>query len=92
MNKPPAPSHEFDDPFDAEDDFAVAGDDPWRASPGLGSLGEPDPFLSPVMGSDPFAAPAAPAQEPASAFNPVGEMVAGAESALGEVSVPRMSA
>jgi pilus assembly protein CpaE len=100
VNKPPAASSEFDDPFDAEDDFAVAGDDPWRTSPGLGSLGEPDPFMTPAAAADPFAAPmpaptltaaAPPAAEAASGFNPVGEMLAGAEAALGEVSVPRIT-
>ena len=90
MNKPPASSHDFDDPFDADDDFAVAGDETWRTSPGLGDLGEQDPFLSPA-GSDPFAAPPPPAPEAAGTFNPVGEMLAGAESALGEVSVPRIT-
>jgi pilus assembly protein CpaE len=100
VNKPPAASSEFDDPFDAEDDFSVAGDDPWRTSPGLGSLAEPDPFMTPAGVADPFAAPmAAPeltptaplAAEPSSHFNPVGEMLAGAEAALGEVSVPRIT-
>ena len=97
MNKPPATHSNFDDPFDVDDDFTVAGDDPWRASrsgraTGLGAVGEPDPFLTPAMGADPFAAPTlAPAIEGASTFNPVGEMIAGAETALGELSVPRIT-
>ncbi len=103
MNKPPANSADFDDPFDANDDFAIAGDDPWRTSPGLGGAGGADPFLSPLGGPDPFptqAAPYAPppaapqpatAADPTGGFNPVGEMLAGAEAALGEVSVPRIT-
>ena len=101
LNKPPPASHDFDDPFDVDDVFAATGDDPWRTSPGLGDAGpdssgrgalvEPDPFLSPATAPDPFDEEAAPAAQPVSAFNPVGEMLAGAEAALGEVSVPRIT-
>jgi pilus assembly protein CpaE len=91
VSKPPTASPEFDDPFDTEDDFTAPADDHWRAAQGLGGLDEPDPFMQPqAQQTDPFAdVPAA--ASTAQSFNPVGEMLAGAEAALGEVSVPRIN-
>ncbi len=75
-------------PFDDDDDFGAADEF---------STPDTDPFARPVedtSGLDPYAAMAealAPEPAGAAAFNPVAAMLAGAEAALGEHSVPRIS-
>jgi pilus assembly protein CpaE len=95
--KPQSASDPFAVGFEAEDDFARAPDDPWReGSPLLGEMGgleTSDPFaeLPPAQRVQPMDATAM-ASLPAEALgrNPVGELIAGAEAALGEASVPRI--
>ena len=72
--------------FDLDDDLAFDGD--FDASDSAGSV-ETLPTIrpsAPAGGALQFTAPPPPA-----GFNPVGAMIAGAEAALGEVSVPRIA-
>jgi pilus assembly protein CpaE len=89
--KPQPGPDPIDDGFGADDEFTVASGDPWRESaPGGAPAGE-DPFLTPSHTFDDYDAPAGPAPSPAVSVNPVGDLLAGAEAALGEVSVPRIT-
>lgn len=92
MIKPQAGPEQLDDGFIDDDDFSVAADDPWREP----AVGEPevadDPFLAAEHGFDDDYAPEEPAPPVAAmAINPVGDLLAGAEAALGEASVPRIT-
>ena len=91
MTKSRSEHDDIESGFDADDEFAIAPADPWRATP------------EPVAGPEPFAAhtvepsafddepfPSSP-HTPASPVNPVGEMIAGVEAALGDGSVPRIT-
>lgn len=88
----------FDDEFELDMDFADPASGPVAAFP-AGQERQPLQFVSP--GAAPAAAPrpAAPATagHPAAGFNPVGSLVAGAQTALApaasinEVSVPRIA-
>ena len=91
-------SREYDeldeDGFDLDPAFAAPAEDPQSRSP----LQFTSPAPAPRPGAGPAAAPAVLSPEPSGApFNPVGELVAGAQSALapvgaiGEVSVPRIA-
>ena len=75
------------DSFDIDDEFATASAfDNLKPAPGMVdpyAVPEGDRFVEPV------AAPATSAMPPAT--NPVGALMAGVESALGEASVPRIS-
>lgn len=96
MNVRPADSDPFDLGFDAEDDFSTPAADPWAESgqAGAAPARHDDPFAdfpparpsAAMDDSDPFASMPA-----ASAHNPVADLIAGAEAALGEVSVPRIT-
>ncbi|ATQ40935.1 AAA family ATPase [Caulobacter mirabilis] len=105
MTTRPADHDPFDLGFDADDEFAPSPSDPWRdidagRDPGVAG---PDPFADfpPARGlaeDDPFdpgdaASPIAASPAPPSrhAGNPVGEMIAGAEAALGDIGVPRIT-
>ena len=81
----------IEDGFGADDDFTVAQSDPWREAPALKGDAKDDPFLAERSGFDGFDAPDDPAPTPAVMQNPVGELIAGAEAALGEASVPRIT-
>jgi pilus assembly protein CpaE len=98
MSGRPADHDPFDLGFDAEDEFSAPGaQDPWPES-GQARGG------APTRHDDPFAdfPPARPAGAPdeadpfagmpaATSQNPVADLIAGAEAALGEVSVPRIT-
>ncbi|HLK23324.1 MAG TPA: AAA family ATPase [Caulobacteraceae bacterium] len=74
--------------FEAEDEFATPSERWQPASEGLKSLDDDDPFLTPqepLTGFDDAHDP-----RPGPAPNPVGDMIAGAEAMLGEVSVPHI--
>ncbi|MES2034318.1 MAG: CpaE family protein [Pseudomonadota bacterium] len=104
MTPRPADQDPFDLGFEADDEFASSPGDPWRdASPSslMDSAG-PDPFADfpparSTLEDDPFAdvprAPLTPSMAAALAppSNPVGEMIAGAEAALGDAGVPRIT-
>jgi pilus assembly protein CpaE len=89
--KPQSAPEPIDEGFDADDDFSVAADDPWRDPVGPVAEGEDDPFLASPHGFDDFDAPEEPAPTPSMPINPVGDILAGAEAALGEASVPRIT-
>jgi pilus assembly protein CpaE len=86
-----------DEGFGADDDFSVGPDDAWRAPAAAPAEAlEDDPYVPADQGfdadfalDDDHAAEMAP--QPAHPFNPVGELLAGAEAALGEASVPRIT-
>lgn len=90
MIKPQPGSDPIEDGFGVDDDFGVAQDDPWREAALGPAQPQDDPFLDRAGGFDDFDAPAE-ASAPAVAHNPVGDLIAGAEAALGEVSVPRIT-
>lgn len=90
MIKPQPGPESIEDGFGADDDFSVAQNDPWRDAPALKDEAKDDPFLAGSNDFDAFDAPAAPAAA-APVQNPVGELIAGAEAALGEASVPRIT-
>ncbi len=78
------------DAFDVDDEFG--GPSPFDIPTTPKSALAFDPFLP--DNADPFGAPAAPASAsftPPPATNPVGALMAGVESSLGEASVPRIS-
>jgi pilus assembly protein CpaE len=89
-------SDPFDLDFEADDDFAApqtaGAGDPWRdadaAAPATGPA--PDPFAGLPTATDPapFDAPDEPGAAAAPAVNPIAEMLASAEAALGEHTVP----
>ncbi len=115
MTPRPADHDPFDLGFEADDEFAPAGGDPWRDQTPLTrpAAAGPDPFAdfppARPAADDPFGdlppagyaaapapvQPAYPPQQQQQAYapppNPVGEMIAGAEAALGEASVPRIT-
>jgi pilus assembly protein CpaE len=77
--------------FDADDDFAIAPADPWRTTPAPGPAVDsfmPHATEPSAFDDEPFIAGA---PTPASPVNPVGEMIAGVEAALGDASVPRIT-
>jgi pilus assembly protein CpaE len=96
--KPQNAQDPFDTGFSADDDFSRTPDDPWReGSPLLGErddLAGSDPFadLPPSMPHVQAVDAAAMSAMPAEVMgrNPVADMIAGAEAALGEASVPRI--
>jgi pilus assembly protein CpaE len=90
--KPQLGPEEIEGGFSADDDFTVASGDPWgeAVSPVVG-LEADDPFLKAHSAFDDYDAPAASAPATAIPVNPVGELLAGAEAALGEASVPRIT-
>jgi pilus assembly protein CpaE len=85
--------------FDADDEFAIAPADPWRTTPAVGSAAgvAPGPIADPFIthATEPSAFDDEPfptgGPAPASPANPVGEMIAGVEAALGDASVPRIT-
>lgn len=91
MTKPRSEHDDIESGFDADDEFAIAPADPWRATPEPAA--GPEPFAAHAVepsafDDEPF--PASP-PAPASPVNPVGEMIAGVEAALGDGSVPRIT-
>ena len=76
--------------FEAEDEFQSPAADPWRPSPAGERVEDDDPFLSPQDPLPPFDAEPQSPVRPAPSPNPVGEMIAGAEAALGEAALPRI--
>ncbi len=102
MSGLPADQDPFDLGFNADDEFSTPpSPDPWAeadaagmGAPGAAGSRDDDPFADfpPARPSgapgeaDPFASMSA-----ASSHNPVADLIAGAEAALGEVSVPRIS-
>lgn len=91
---PQSASHDpFDLEFEAEDEFtSEVREDAWAAAD-ADEAPSSDPFadLPPTRGpsTDPFDPPA---EAPAAAMpNPVHEMIAGAEAAFGEASLPRIT-
>ncbi|MDR3512177.1 MAG: CpaE family protein [Caulobacteraceae bacterium] len=92
MIKPQLGPEPIEDGFGADDDFSVVQDDPWRDAPVLkDDAQDDDPFLTRTSGFDDFDPPAEAAAPSRAMQNPVGELIAGAEAALGEVSVPRIT-
>jgi len=84
MNTAPNPLSPFeDDAFGADDEFAAPEADPY-ARP-VEDIPDIDPYAA-DRDEHPVADPAATA-----GFNPIAAMLAGAEAALGEHSVPRIS-
>jgi pilus assembly protein CpaE len=91
LTKPRSEHDDIESGFDADDEFAIAPADPWRATPEPAA--GPEPFAAHAVepsafDDEPF--PASP-PAPASPVNPVGEMIAGVEAALGDGSVPRIT-
>jgi pilus assembly protein CpaE len=78
--------------FGADDEFATAPADHWRPAPGAGeTVDDDDPFLTPQAPLEAFDAHDEATQiSVAHPINPVGDLIAGAEAALGEASVPRI--
>ncbi len=94
MNPRPADHDPFDLGFDADDEFAPAPADAWT-EPRAGAGRADDPFADfpparPADDLDPFADLGEPAPK-AAPPNPVGDMIAHAEAALGESAVPRIT-
>ncbi len=105
--KPQQGHDPFDLDFDADDEFATTQDESWRDSPPAAAadpFGDPFADLPPVRESargearleaadDEFggapAVPPLPPERPAA--NPVHDMIAGAEAAFGEASLPRIT-
>lgn len=105
--KPQQGHDPFDLDFDADDEFAPAQDRSWRESPPAAAadpFGDPFADLPPVresaradalleaaeddFGDAPAVPPLPPERTPA---NPVHDMIAGAEAAFGEASLPRIT-
>jgi pilus assembly protein CpaE len=86
MTRPSALHDLDDDAFDAADDFGGGGADPFAAPKSRAR--EADPYLA--ERDDDFSMRPAPVAPPP-ASNPVGALLAGAEAALGEHSVPRIT-
>jgi len=82
----------YDLKFDADDEFAAPQEDAWREPPAAG-LSENDPFADiPDPDALPGAQDDAPVGETAlMRVNPVHEMIASAEHALGDVPIPRIT-
>ena len=146
MLKPRSGPEEIDHEFDADDDFSVASDDPWRSEPMARAIehpdladpeplvivnpyrseaelgGVPNPFreeletgvIAEAWRSEPVVSPMADpyltrdqssvseevvddtpalveAPSPVKSINPVGDLISGVESALGDAGVPRIS-
>jgi pilus assembly protein CpaE len=89
INPNPA-SDQHDEGFGEEDDFSVAAEDPWREVELPAAEAHDDPFLAPGEAYDDYDIREEPAASPAP-LNPVGDMLAGVEAALGEASVPRIT-
>jgi pilus assembly protein CpaE len=89
--KPEPETEQLDDGYISDDDFSVASDDPWRETALAPEPSDDDPFLTSTHEFDDYDTPEEPAAAPAMAVNPVGELLAGAEAALGEASVPRIT-
>jgi len=89
--KPQPGPEQRDGDFGADDDFSVSPDDPWRGPAIAGEAIDDDPYLAPAQGfaDDPPSEDATP--PPRAPINPVGDLLAGAEAALGEASVPRIT-
>lgn len=97
--KPQTNSDPFDLEFDADDEFATPQTDDWRETALAPGDAASDPFadlpaVSPpsVRAEEALAeveGDAAPSQRPQA--NPVHDMIAGAEAALGETSLPRIT-
>jgi pilus assembly protein CpaE len=87
--KPQSPT---EDPigFEAEDEFQSPAGDPWRPSSASERVEDDDPFLTPQDPLAPFDSEDQSQARPAPGQNPVGELIAGAEAALGEASLPRI--
>ncbi len=85
--KPQSATDPFDIKFDADAEFEPPADDAWRDTPA--DIDQPQPFadLPEIGASTVIAADPAPLARP----NPVHEIMAGAEQALGDVSVPRIT-
>jgi len=110
VSKPFPGSEDGEAGFSADDEFSVDAADPWR-TPALASktrADDPfadvgaDPYAVPDERLDPFAAEPPRAYAQAAPINPVGDLLAGAEAALGggaalgegalgEASVPRIA-
>jgi pilus assembly protein CpaE len=88
--KPQPGSDQLDEDFAADDDFSVASEASWREPEVAGDAEADVAYLAPDPEFDDYDAPneAAPTVQPA---NPIGELIAGAEAALGEASVPRIT-
>jgi pilus assembly protein CpaE len=95
--KPQQGHDPFDLDFDADDEFAPPQAEPWREAPPAAAA---DPFadLPPVReprfeidAEDDYAVAALPPAPESTVANPVHEMIAGAEAAFGEASLPRIN-
>ena len=87
----PHPGQDDHNGFDADDEFALDAPDPWRAPQALGRDVDSDPFARLDQALDPFADAAPSYGAPSVAGNPVGDLQASAQAALGESNVPRIS-
>jgi len=80
----------FDLGFDADDDFGAKREESWQRRDAQETPAE-DPFADfPTAPAEPVR-PAASAEPMPRSANPVGDLVAGAEAAFGEASVPRIA-
>lgn len=95
--KPQQGHDPFDLDFDADDEFAPPQAEPWREAPPAAAA---DPFadLPPVReprfeidAEDDYAVAALPPAPESPVANPVHDMIAGAEAAFGEASLPRIN-
>ena len=90
MIKPQSTSDGSTSGFGADDEFAPAAD-PWRPSATAGeAVEDDDPFLTPQEPIEPFEPSDSTDPVQAAPVNPIGDLIAGAEAVLGEVSVPRI--
>ncbi len=100
--KPQAGQDPFDLEFDADDEFAPPQSESWREAVAAAEPPPADPFadLPPSAGAmsadaldagDPLSDDLHQPEPPRPASNPVHEMIAGAEAAFGEVSLPRIT-
>ena len=90
MNRP-SPDPDDRNAFEPDDDFATDAPDPWRTPQALGRDQADDPFANLDEAVEPFNAPGPALTAPAMTHNPVGDLIVGAQGALGEASVPRIS-
>ena len=84
MIKPKSTLEDPDTGFGADDEFAVSASDPWPEADAMEPGVDADPFIDSADAFEPSDSPSP------MTLNPVGELLAGAEAALGEASVPRI--